>query len=856
MARHRNERRTKVRGRKKGMATYKKVLIALLVVFVALIVAGCGIVFNKSLWPQLDVSKLDELQQTTIVYDREGTAIASLHGSEDRVVVSLDSIPKHVQQAFISAEDQRFYSHHGIDVKRILGALWHDIRTGGLNQGASTITQQLIKLSHLSPEKTWKRKIQEAYLAIQLERVYNKDEILEKYLNYVYFGNGYYGIEAAARGYFGKSAKDLTLDEGAMLAGVLKSTTNYAPHIQYENSIQRRNVILSLMADYGYISEEEAEQAKQARPAIREKVKSEYPHGFAVELALEETSERLGLSYEEVLGGGYHIYTTLDTALQEQCEKAYADESLFPASADDGTQCQSAMVVLDAKDGSVQALMGGRTYEVQRGLNRATDMYRQPGSTIKPILVYGPAVEQGYAPATMLDDAPADFNGYSPRNFADRYYGWVTMRTALSKSLNVPAVRILNDIGVETGKGYAQKAGISFEPQDLNLSLALGGFTKGVSPLMLAGAYTSIANGGQYHAPSILKSIAYSTGETVWERQDEPVQVFTADTAYMVADMMVSTVRTGTGGRLKELPFMVAAKTGTVGEENGGNRDIWAAAITTRHVAVAWMGFDNPDPAHSIPANLTGGTLTAGLLRQVLEGQAAPDFEKPEGVVAVELDAKTLYEEHRMVLASSLTPSEQRMTEIFQANRVPQDLTTYWSIPQPPTDLSVEPFAQSAVIRYTTPAPHIKYQLFRRVETEVPVMIDEHTGGGTVTVTDEEVLPGVRYTYYVVPVHPEIRVNGAPLNGPASQSVDFILPLDNATESPPPSPTPVQTPTPKPTKKPSAKPSPTPTLAPVGGGNKPKPTPSSTPEQATPSPEPSEPAGADDEEPERLEMAQ
>ncbi|MDP2892224.1 MAG: transglycosylase domain-containing protein, partial [Bacillota bacterium] len=371
---------------------------------------------------RLDESKLKNLPQALLIYDSKGTEQATVSGSQNRQCVPLSKVPQYVRDAFIAVEDVRFYQHGGLDIKRIFGALWDDITSGKLKEGASTISQQLIKLTHLTSEKTIMRKVKEAVMAIQLERSYSKDEILEMYLNTVYFGNGAYGIEAASKAYFGKDVSELTLSQGALLAGVIKSPSNYAPHLDFEAAIKRRDVVLSLMEQYGFIPAEAEASAKAEKIALATQTSSRgYPYGYFTDAALDEARDALGISSDELMTGGYRIYTTLDPAAQKACEDLFLDKANFPPDAADGTLAQSAMVVIDPETGGVSALMGGREYVVKHGLDRATGMYRQPGSAIKPVLVYAPALELGICtPATVLYDSPQDFNGYKPDNFGGK----------------------------------------------------------------------------------------------------------------------------------------------------------------------------------------------------------------------------------------------------------------------------------------------------------------------------------------------------------------------------------------------------------------------------------------------------
>ncbi len=730
---------------------------------------------------ELDVGRITNAGQTLHLYDGSGEQIASLHGAEDRTAVSLEEMPQHVRNAFLAVEDVRFYSHSGIDIKRIFGALLADLRSGSLEQGASTITQQLIKLSHLTSEKTLERKVQEAILALELEAQYSKDEILEMYLNYVYFGGGAYGIESAAWRYFGIHASELTVAQGALLAGIVKSPSNYAPHLDPEASVKRRDLVLSLMAENGFLTEEKAQEAMAEPLVLNEQADTGYDHGYYVDAALDEACELLGLDRDGLYSGGYRVYTYLDTELQELCEALFEDPSLFPEDAADGEPVQAALTVIDPESFGVTALLGGRSYDVQRGFNRATDMRRQPGSTIKPVLVYAPAIDRfGYTAASVMLDEPTDFGGYQPQNYGNKYYGLVTLREAMLRSLNVPAVKLLSNIGVRTGKTFAERLGISFDPADNSLSLALGGFTYGVSPLSLCGAYASFAAGGLYESPCFVQKITDSQGVVLYERTPNPQRVMDERTAFLLTSMMQSCVTSGTGRRLNT-GIPLAGKTGTTGMTAGtGNKDIWTAAYNPDYCAVVWMGFDGTDAQHSLPSDATGGTYPAELLSALFDAlypskTAAPAFEVPEGIVEVRLDGASL-EEGVAVLANAMTPADSVVTEYFTQDTVPTETTKYWAVPSSVKKVGLSLNEQGRpVVSFDPPQAFVRYRIYRAAGGGEPVLIAELPGDmGRIDYEDNGAPYGVVCQYYVQPVHPEMTLAGEPVTGPSTASASIL----------------------------------------------------------------------------------
>lgn len=629
---------------KRRLRILRTALVSVLVLILFSLVFMISYIIGLENWQKLDTAVLEDMDQTLLVYDNTGALCAGVHGKINRIDIPLGQVPESVQKAFISAEDARFYEHGGVDLWRILGALWEDIKSASLKQGASTITQQLVKLTHLSSEKTFSRKLQEALLAVKLESMYTKDQILEMYLNCVYFGHGAYGIEAASMVYFGKSADKLTLDEGALLAGILKSPTNYAPHLHPEASVGRRNLVLSLMEKYGYITAAQRQAAGEKPLTLAPEADALPSQGYFVNYAVDEACSILNMTGDELMVSGYKIYTTLDSKMQQLAEEAAADDALFPKEAQDGTKVQGAMVILDAKTGAVAAMAGGRDQDA-KGLNRATDMQRQPGSAIKPVIVFAPALEYGgYKTTTKLQDEPTSFGDYAPSNYGNKYNGTVTLREAVARSLNVPAVSILDDLGVDTGKNFASKVGITFSDQDGGLSLALGGFYKGVSPLELCAAYQPFANGGRYTSPSCITKILDREGNVLYENRQAPKQVMEAGNAFLLTDMLHSAVLWGTATRLNIKDVPLACKTGTTDYNNGeGNSDAWAVAYNPDYIACAWIGFDKTDAAHHL--SVTGGSGAAKLLQRVFT-QAYPDggpwFNPPDDVIKVTLDAGTL----------------------------------------------------------------------------------------------------------------------------------------------------------------------------------------------------------------------
>ena len=741
----------------------KILLLAVTAAAVLFLLCGAVKTLGMDRWVDFDVYRITGCDRTSIIYDGQSDVVTRLHGVQDRTWVSISELQPSTVYAFISAEDARFFEHEGVDVIRIAGAIVADIKAGSYVQGASTISQQLIKLSHLTSEKTISRKAEEAALAYEMERQYSKEDILEMYLNYVYFGGGYYGIEAAAEGYFGVHASDLTLDQSAMLAGILKSPSGYAPHINYAASINRRNNILRLMRDYGYITDDEKKQASARRPTILHDKREEYS-GYYTDAVTKSAAALMGITVDELIRGGYNIYSAMDSDIQHYCEEMFKNGELFPAE-----DSEAAIVVLEPSTGMVVAMVGGRSYTGGISFNRATDIRRQPGSVIKPVITYAPAFEYlNYTAADMILDEETTFADYTPSNYGNKYYGWVTVREAVTKSLNVPAVKTLSAVGVYRAKDFAKRCGIEFDDKDDSLALALGGFTYGVSPLQIAGAYSCFASGGIYNTPTLIKKITDRNGLTVYEYRQDSRRVMSEANAYILTSMLKSVVTEGTGHRLNTLDIPIAGKTGTVGLANG-NRDAWMAGYTPEYTAVVWQGYDS-DRLGLLPSSATGGTYPALMLYELFnhiypDGRSG-DFEKPESVKQYSIDAKTLKKQHKVVLANAMTPQSSRVTEYFTEETAPEDVSGYWAVPGSAQNLLAVREEGGVMVSFDCPDDFGMYTLWRSEagKAEKPLMT-WNGREGHIEYIDAAVKPGKGYRYRVTVKHEELLIGDEPVEG-------------------------------------------------------------------------------------------
>ena len=733
--------------------------------------------FSVADWQTIDPAKLTGLAQTGAIYDKNGDYLTTLVGRENRTVIDTSQLPQHVVDAFLAAEDLRFYQHPGFDIIRILGAVVSNVRSGGFDQGASTITQQLVKLSHLSSQKTIARKLEEIWLSLQMERIYTKDQILDMYLNYIYFGQGAYGIQAAAQTTFGVDAKDLSPAQAAALAAAIKAPSAYSIQDAPANNKERREYILSVMAEEGMLTKEhyDAALAELLTPLKSTPLQTEY--GWFVDAVLDEAELQLDVSAEMLLAGGYRIDTTLDPAMQTVLDKQFANSDVFPSNAQDGTPVQAAAAAVDTATGAVRAIVGGRTYETRRGLNRATHLRRQPGSALKPLAVFAPAIEYAnWTAASVILDEPTTFGSYKPKNAGNAYYGNVTLRAALKNSLNIPAVKIIDTIGVGTARKYLTSVGIELDNRDWNLSLALGSMTYGTSPVQMAAAYAPFVNGGTFHAPYFIEKITDRSGVVVYQHQDSGTRVLSAQNAYLLTDLMRTVISSGTGTRLNSAGVQVAGKTGTVNMTGGGNRDAWMSAYTADLSFCVWMGYDDPDDAHRLPNSVSGGTNPASLARNFLkawyDGKTKPTFSKPSGLVSVTLDKKAIEWRGEPMLATSLTPDSYKIKEIFVEGTQPTKKSDVWQPPASARSFYVTHDEDGQPQLVITASDAAVYRVQRDAAGESFILTELWADAGqTLTYTDDRARAGVTYTYRVIPVHAELLENGILLEGKQSVQV-------------------------------------------------------------------------------------
>lgn len=550
------------------------------------------------------------LKATTIIYDKNGDQAGSLTGQKG-TYVELDAISENLQNAVVATEDRSFYKNSGINYGRFFLA----ILTLGRSGGGSTITQQLAKNAYLSQDQTVERKAKEFFLALEINKKYSKKEILTMYLNNAYFGNGVWGIEDASKKYFGVSASQLSLDQSAVLAGMLKGPEIYNPLYSVENATNRRNTVLQNMVAAGYIDQKTADQSAavdihgQLVDAYEGKSEDyRYPSYF--DAVINEAVNEYGLTEEDIVKNGYRIYTELDQNYQASMQVIYDNTALFPV-AEDGTRAESGSVALDPKTGGVRALVGRVGSDQNPGFrtyNYATQATRSPGSTIKPLVVYSPAVAAGWSTNKELDNSTTQYGSYEVNNYAGiQSSPTVPMYQALAESLNLPAVATANDLGLDTVFEYGKKFGLNMDKVDKSLAVALGaGVT--TNPMQMAQAYGTFANGGVMNDAHLITKIENASGQVVKSHSQKSTRVLSGSTTDKMTNMMLGTFSNGTGVNAAPYGYTMAGKTGTT--ETSFNKDLsgdqWVIGYTPDVVISQWLGFPTTDENHYLTDSSAG----------------------------------------------------------------------------------------------------------------------------------------------------------------------------------------------------------------------------------------------------------
>lgn len=671
----------------------------ILISILLIIGIGFGVAVGYLAWiikTAPDITKLSQYKpsEASTIYSTDGEVLNRLY-IENRIYVPLAKIPMNLQNALVASEDQKFWEHNGINFWAILRAIYVDIKTMSKAQGASTITQLLARNMVLHQQKSWTRKIQEAYIAIQLERMYTKEEILEMLLNHIFFGHSALGVQTAAQQYFGKNVEDLTLGESAMLIGIMPAPNRYSPYNDLEVAKLRRAKVLNQMVELGFISEERAEQGKKEDVKLvglnngTDSAFASYFNRYIRDKLKQMFGDDL------VYRGGLKVYTTLDPKMQQAAEDALQtaidpEKGYLPTinreKGEDPIQPQVSLISIDPRNGHIKAMIGGRNDDK---FNRATQAFRQPGSAFKPI-VYATALEIGYSPGDVVDDLLGYFDPGNPNpwptNYNDKYLGPISLRYALAHSVNVASVRLLDNIGIDPVIDMAERLQITSivkngKINDRNLGFTLGGLTKGIKSIEMASAYGVFANKGIYVEPIAILKVEDANGHVLYQASPSKKIVLQEDTAYMITNMLQSVINSGTGWRAN-LGRPVAGKTGTTSD----SKDAWFVGYTPDIVTSVWIGEDHPRAMiydetdengnllyseNGQPMKISSSEATklwGAYMREAVKGREVLGFEQPNNIITVAIDPAT------GKLPNAYTPKVVK--EIYREGNEPTEVET------------------------------------------------------------------------------------------------------------------------------------------------------------------------------------
>jgi penicillin-binding protein 1A len=636
----------------------RKIRTVILILILIATLVGCGVLVGMFAAVSKEMNDMNfknaAMNFSSFLYytDENGNSYELDHVFDDgnRIWVDSGEIPKQMKEAIISIEDERFYSHHGVDVKRTAGAFvkWGlaKVGLGQSSYGGSTITQQLIKNITNEKDKSATRKLKEIMRAVVLEKQMTKDEILTMYLNVVFFANNCYGVQAASNAYFDKDVSELTLAETAAIAGITQRPSAFDPFKYPDKTVEKRNLVLGKMLELEKISQAEYDQAVNEKMVVNTNYKAKQGNisSYFVDQVINDVTNDLqnkkgyseSFAKQQVYNGGLKIYTTLDPDIQDAVENTFTNTSNFPKTSSK-TQAQASMIVTDPFTGEVKGIVGGLGKKTDsRGLNRATQTKRQPGSSIKPLSVYAPAFEENKITASsILKDEPVTIGNWSPKNSYSGFKGDLSVRNALAISSNITAVKTVQDVGIENSYNFLKNKlhFSSIDPKDKNVSpLGLGGLTNGVSAEEMAAAYGMFVNGGKYIAPYTYTKVVDNTGRVLLENKPTESQVIDERNAYIMADLLSSVVNASNGtarnAKLSKMPTY--GKTGTTNDDY----DKWFVGFTPYYVGAVWYGFDKPQSIRSVGVKSNPATAAwKKVMEQVHKNLDVKELPVPSGVV-------------------------------------------------------------------------------------------------------------------------------------------------------------------------------------------------------------------------------
>lgn len=600
------------------MNRIKKILkitvVSFVFIFLSAITTGAGFFYLKTKGVALDTKKLNEISSASNlkIFDINNNSISP----SNKNYISISKLSSHTKNAFISAEDKRYYKHKGIDYIRIGGAILSNIKTRSFSEGASTISQQLIKNTHLSSEKTIERKLREIKLTKKLENKYSKNQILEMYLNNIYFGNGCYGIENASKHYFNKSASNLSIAESALLAGTINAPSVYDIENHTDKAITRRNLILKSMKNNNKINSDEYSKALNEK--INLNITKLNNNNYIYSEIIQEACRILNTNENSIINNNYKIHTNINLEtnklITNTINKKYKNLQNI---------ANICVIIIQNDTNNIVFAYGNKSILTSK---------KQPGSTIKPILVYAPAIEKGIiSPSTRLLDNKINISGYTPENADKKFHGYISAKEALKNSYNIPAVKLLNELGIKNAQNFAKKLGIDFNKNDNNLAIALGGFTDGTSLKTLVDAYSSFANYGKFSPSTYISKITNENGNIIFENKNKKQEVMSETTAFQITDILKECAKTGTAKRLKDIDYDIASKTGTVAKNNSTlNSDTFNVSYTTKHTIITYVGGDN------LNESINGATYPTMITKDIVDilykNQKPKNFKTPKSI--------------------------------------------------------------------------------------------------------------------------------------------------------------------------------------------------------------------------------
>ncbi len=746
------------------MKKFFKISLIVVLVLCVLTVSG-GLIAYASITKNAEIHNnlLPQSQISSVFYDSNGNTI---EGTTSDFVTYKD-LPKNLINALIALEDKRFYKHKGVDYIRTTGAVFNNIKNGGFYEGGSTITQQLIKNTHLSQDKTVKRKLNEIKLAKKLEKQYSKESILEMYFNAVYFGSGMYGVNAAAKGLFNKSVPSLSLSECAALVAILKNPSKYSPLVSKENSKNRRNLVLSLMHEQGYISANDKSAAQSEDIILDDGATFSNTQSYMLSAAYE-AAKILNISVQTLMASDYTVKTYLDIVQQQALTEVIGNPEYYLVNGN-GVRGEGVGIILDNETAGVSAYFANKKRNIY-------ELSRPYGSAAKPLLVYAPSFEYALiTAATPVLDEKTDFSGYMPSNYGDSYLGWTDIRTSIKQSSNVVAVKTYNMLGFDKCAEFAGKIGIDILPSDNNATLALGNLSGNNDFLDVLGGYCMLSNGGEYIAPSFVNEIYDKSGNLVYARDNSKNRVISEENAFLLTDILIDTAAEGTAKGLNALYFEVASKTGTVGNANG-NTDAYSISYTTKNTMLVWHGNSSGNGYYDLNEKETGGSYATrsarDIYKKIYEDKPAA-FSVPDGVISENIDAYAQKRLHKLLLSTENTPEEYIKTELFSADNAPLEYSSCFD-KFGVNDVKVNVVDGNVGFTFSA-TPYINYDVVRVVKGKEKVIatLKGSKNDDVLTYIDKKAPYGKFVKYYIKPYF--YNRFGKKIVGNAHETDNFFL---------------------------------------------------------------------------------